>query len=177
LVNTAIGDGGATVVKPGPKAAPLSLLSSPLEDYCLALMLRHPELRDYHNQILPDYFENSENREIFIALKEGEDVASVRDRLDDTIWDHFDQLMKRELPSDNIESKLADCISRLKLIYLKVLETKREAIFSSEAVAKGSVAELKKLEEQGIEGSNQMRDIYRQRSARGHKRGGVHGTG
>jgi DNA primase len=167
----------ALIEKPELKRAPQLLLSSPLEDYCLTLLLQHPELRAYHSQLLPDYFENSENREIFVALKGSEDISSVKDRLDDTIWEHFDRLMKKELPPDSIEPKLASCILRLRERYLRGLEIKREAILASEAASKGSDAELNKLKEQGIEVSTQLREVFRQRSVRGHKRGGVHGTG
>ncbi len=176
LGNTILRPGRGAMERPKHASVPLPAVSSPLEEYCLALLLQHPELKSYHSQLLPDYFENSENRETFIAFRETEELSSAKDRLDSTIWEHLDHLMNKELPSDNIEQKLVDCISRLKLIYLKGLEMKREAIFSSEAAAKGSGAELVKLKKQGIEGSNQMRDIYRQRSVMGHKRGGTDET-
>ncbi|HEX79000.1 MAG TPA: DNA primase [Dehalococcoidia bacterium] len=159
------------VEKPKTTSVTLTFSSSPLEDYCLSLLLQHPELKSYCSQILPEYFEGSENREIFIALKDHKDALSIKDRLDSAIWEHIDRLTNKELPSsNNIEQKLTDCISRLKLIYFKSLETKRGVIFASEAESKGSGADRLKLEEEGIEPSSQMRDIFRQRSTLGHRK-------
>ncbi|MCJ7763671.1 MAG: hypothetical protein MUO90_00720 [Dehalococcoidales bacterium] len=84
--------------------------------------------------------------------------------------------MNKELPSNNIEQKLVDCISRLKVIYLRGLEKKKEAILSSEAMDKGSKAEIIKLKEQGIVGSAQLREEFHQRSTMSQKRGGTDGA-
>jgi len=140
------------------------------------LLLQHPELKSYHSQLLPDYFESSENRQTFIALKGVEETAAVRDKLDSAIWEHLDRLTNKELPSNNIERKLADCISRLRERYLRGLKIKEEAALSSEAAVGGSKAELNKLEEQGIEVSAQLREVFHQRSTIGHKRGSTDGT-
>jgi len=176
LKNIKLESGRGIVEKPKPASLPLLAVSSPLEDYCLALLLQYPELKSYHIQLLPDYFENSENRVILITLKEAEEVSLVKDRLDSAIWEHLDRLMSKELLSNNIEQKLIDCISRLRERYLRSLEMKREAIFSSEAAERGSKAELSKLKKQGIENPAQLGEVFRQRSAMGHKRGSTNGT-
>jgi DNA primase len=154
-----------------PKQEPTThpLISSPLEEYCLALLIQHPELKSHQGELLPEYFENSENREAFIAIKQAEDIDTVKEKLDSTIWEHLDYLMKKSLPSDKLEQKLANCILRLKERFLRGLEMKREAIFASEAAAKGSNAELIKLEEQGIEVSSQLREVFIRRAGRGQK--------
>jgi DNA primase len=154
-----------------PKQEPTThpLISSPLEEYCLALLIQHPELKSHQGELLPEYFENSENREAFIAIKQAEDIDAVKEKLDSTIWEHLDYLMKKSLPSDKLEQKLANCILRLKERFLRGLEMKREAIFASEAAAKGSNAELIKLEEQGIEVSSQLREVFIRRAGRGQK--------
>jgi DNA primase len=155
--------------KPKPKPSTHPFVSSPLEEYCLALLLQHPELKSHQGELLPEYFENSENRETFIAIKQTNNIDSVKENLDSAIWEHLNRLTNKELTSNNIEQKLVDCISRLKLIYLKGLEMKREAIFASEAASKGSNAELIKLEEQGIEVSTQLREVFIRRAGGGQK--------
>jgi DNA primase len=155
--------------KPKPEPSTHLLVSSPLEEYCLALLLQHPELRSHQGELLPEYFENSENRETFIALKQTNNIDSVKENLDSTIWEHLDCLMKKNLPSDKMEQKLANCILRLQESFLRGLEMKREAIFASEAASKGSNAELTKLEEQGIEVSAQLREVFIRRAGGGHK--------
>jgi DNA primase len=157
------------------KPAPISVasVSSPLEEYCLALLLQHPELRSYRKQIPAEYFAGSVNRELFATLVTAEDTTAARDGLDGSLVDHLERLAGKELPANNIEPKLVDCISRLKLLYLKGLERKREAILSSEADAS---AQIDKLKEQGIEPVNQLREVFQQRSEMAHKRGSVNGT-
>ena len=147
----------------------ISLLSNPCEEYCLALLLQHPELKHLSGNLLPEYFENSENREIFNTYQRIEDASSIKDELDNTIWEHFDNLMKRSLLPNNIEKRLSDCVLRLREEFLRRLERKREVVFASEAASSGSGAELNKLEEQGTEGSAQLRDIFIQRSRGGQK--------
>lgn len=177
LKDTKPDSGRGATAKAKPSPVPLPSSSSPLEDYCLALLLQHPEMKPYHSQILPEYFESSENREIFVALKDYKDVFSIKEKLNDAIWDNLERLINKELPpSNNAEQKLVDCISRLNERYLRNLERKKEAVLSSEAAEKGSGAEIIKLKEQGIEPGNQMRDIFRQRSIMGHKRGSTNGT-
>jgi len=140
------------------------ILSSPIEEYCLTLLLQHPELRTHHPGPLPEYFENSENREIFIAWQQNNDLSSLKDRLDATIWEHLDSLLARNLPANKIEEKYAKCTLRLKEKYLRGLERKREAEYAYEAETGGSGADLTKLEEQGIEPSVQLGEVFIQKS-------------
>ncbi len=146
-----------------------SLLSNPREEYCLVLLLQHPELKHLSGNLLVDYFENSENREIFNAYQQTENTAFIKDKLDNAIWEHLDNLMQRSLLDNKVEERLSDCILRLREDFFRRLERKREAVFASEAASSGSSAELNKLEEQGTEGSSQLRDIFIQRSRGGHK--------
>ncbi len=149
-----------------PKAAAAtqrSPFASPLEEYCLALLLQHPELKAHSEELSADYFENSENREIFHALQHNQDVSSIRSEIDVTIQEHLDHLISRNLTRDNLEEKLSSSALRLRERYLRGLELKREAILASEAT-KGTSAELDKLKEQGTDISIQLRDVLIQRS-------------
>ncbi len=150
------------------------ITASPREEYCLALLLQHPELKASSEELLPQYFENSENREILDALRQAEDTAAIKDKLDNTIWSYFDRLMSRGILQSQIENKLASCILRLREEYLRGLEEKRGAVLASEAAAKGSDAELAKLKEQGIEVSIKLREvaIQKSRQARRQRRDG-----
>jgi len=146
-----------------------SLLSNPREEYCLAMLLQYPELKRLSDNILPEYFADSENREIFNAYRQSEDIASLKDGLDSTMWGHFDSLIARDLLDNRKEERLSDCILRLKEEHLRRLERKREAVLASEAALKGSGAELGTLEEQGTEGSSQLMDIFVERAKGRHK--------
>jgi len=154
-----------------PKAIAQALrpvFSSPVEEYCLALLLQHPELKDYPEHPLPEYFQNSENREIFIAWQKASDLSSLRGKLDPAIWEHLDYLLTKSLPPNQIAEKYADAALRLREGFLRSLATKREAALALEAELGGTAAELAKLEEQGIEVSLQLGEVF---SKKGRKVG------
>jgi len=140
------------------------LLSSPLEEYCLALLLQYPALTDGGQGLSPEYFESSENREILIAWQKVKDQSSLKAELDTAIWEHLDSLITKSIPSNRIEHKYADCVLRLRERFYRSLEAKRGEILSLEAETGGTAAELAKLEEQGIESSIQLGEVFTQKS-------------
>ncbi len=140
------------------------LLSSPVEEYCLALLLQHPELKGRNEGLSPEYFENSENREIFTAWQQANDLSSLKDGLDSAIWEHLDSLKTRSLPANQIEQKYTNCVLRLREKFLRSLEVKRAGVLALEAESGGTAAELAKLEEQGIEVSVQLGEVFTQKS-------------
>ncbi len=157
----------APMVQKNATSAPRMLLANIVEEYCLTLLLQHPELKVHQGELLPDYFLNSENREIFVALGKADDPSSLKDRLDSTIWEHLDNLMKRSLPADQIEKKFTSCVLRLREKYLRNLELKKGALLASEAESGGTPAELAKLKEQGIENIAQLKEVFSQKSRGG----------
>jgi len=140
------------------------LLSSPVEEYCLALLLQHPELKGRDEGLSSEYFENSENREIFSAWQQANDLSLLKDGLDSAIWEHLDSLITRSLPANQIEQKYANCVLRLREKFLRSLEVKRAEVLALEAESGGTAAELAKLEEQGIEVSVQLGEVFTQKS-------------
>ena len=145
------------------------LLSSPVEEYCLTLMLQHPELKSTSESLLPEYFENSENREIFITWQQVGDLPSLKIELDSAIWEHLDSLITRNLPpASETERQYAftDCVLRLREKFLRNLEIKKEALLALEAESGGTAAELAKLQEQGIEVSIQLGEVFAQKGQR-----------
>lgn len=140
------------------------LLSNRLEEYCLALLLQHSELKERCQGPSPEYFQNTENREIFIAWQQVDDLPSLKEKLEPAILEYIDSLITRNLPSNQIEQKYANCILRLREKYLRDLETKRGEILALAAESGGSAAELAKLQEQGIEVSAQLGEVFTQKS-------------
>jgi len=143
------------------------LLSSPVEEYCLALLLQHTELKDGAQAFSPENFENSENREIFSAWQQTSGLSSLKEKLDTAIWEHLDSLITKSLPNTKIEQKYADCSLRLREKFLRNLERKREQALAIEAASGGTAAELAKLEEQGIEVSVQLGEVFTKKNRRG----------
>jgi DNA primase len=143
-----------------------SLVSNPLEESCLALLLQHPELKGSQSDLSPEYFENSENREIFVTWQQNNNLNSLKERLDTSIHEHLDSLVHRSLPPNQIEQRYAEYIYRLRERFLKNLEAKRAEIFALEAEVKGAGADLLKLEAEGIEPSIQLKEVFAQKGRR-----------
>ncbi len=164
--------GRRQVREPKPQAmtrALRPLLSSPVEEYCLALLLQHPELKDKGEGLLPEHFQSSENREIFIAWQQANDLSSLKAQLDTALHEELDALINKSLPANQIEPKYDNCVRRLREIFLKSLEAKRAEIFALEAESGGTGADLAKLEEEGIEPSIQLREVFAQKARRGQE--------
>ena len=163
------------VQEPKEKAVAQALrpvFASLLEEYCLALLLQHPELRGSSQHPLPEHFENSENREIFVAWQKVDDLSSLKEQLDPTIREYVDRLAAKSLLPNQIEEKYADCVLNLRKEFLRSLETKREAALALEAELGGTAAELAKLEEQGIEVSVQLGEVFAAKGRKVRSKGG-----
>jgi DNA primase len=143
------------------------LFTHPTEEDCLALLLQHPELKNLEVEILPEYFENSENREIFVAWQETDNPASLRENIDAALREHFDNLTGKSILATPIEERYNDYVLRLKIEYNRSLERKKAAILALEAEMGGTPAELAKLEEQGIGPSQQLREVFTQKARKG----------
>jgi DNA primase len=147
------------------------VFSSPLEEYCLALLLQHPELKASSQQPTPEYFENSENREIFIAWQKVKDLSSFKEELDPAIREYIDYLATKRLPPNQTEEKYADCVLRLQEEFLKNLEAKRKIALDLEREQGGTAAELAKLKEQGIEVSIQLGEVFAEKYRKARSKG------
>ena len=143
-----------------------SLVSSRIEEECLALLLQHPELKSRKESLLPEYFENTQNREVFIAWQQADDPALLRENLDSSLWEHLDTLINKNILATQIEKRYNRYVLRLREEYYKGLERKRAAALTSEAETGGTAAELAKLEEEGIEPSIQLKEVFTQKAKR-----------
>ncbi len=154
------------IKKPVKESAARSLqpvLSSPLEEYCLALLLQHPELKNRSEGPTPEYFENSENREVFLAWQSCSDLSELKGNLDAALWEHLDTLVNKHIPADRIEQRYADIVLRLKEKCLRDSEAKRAEILALEVELGGAGADLARLEEEGIENIIRLREVQKAR--------------
>jgi len=153
-----------------------SVSSDQREEYCLALLFQHPELKQQGQGPMPEYFECTENREIFTAWQQSGDILSLKGRLDTAIQEHLDSIMDRMknkgLMDNRIEPRYTDCVLRLRERFLRSLEAKRAAALALEAELGGSAAELAKLKEQGIDNSTQLGEVFTQKSRGAGIKGG-----
>jgi DNA primase len=153
--------------KPAEQARPLrQLLSSPIEEDCLALLLQYPELRSLTGELSSEHFEYTENREIFVKWQQSSDVSALESKLDTSLLEHLYYLVNKIFPPAIRESErtrhfaLADYILRLQEKLSRRLETEKEVILEIEREKGGVGSELSKLEEQGIKSGQRLQDIF-----------------
>ena len=144
------------------------VVTSRIEEDCLALLLQHPELKACRQDLLPGYFEGTQNREIFLAFMQADDVSSVKEGLDSALYDYFDYLTEKNLLATHLEQRYAEYVLRLQEKFLRNLETKRGEALALAAESGGSTAELK-LQEQGIEISVQLGKVFAKRVRQGQE--------
>ncbi len=103
------------------------LVSTSREEYLLAILLQHPELKNETQELSPEYFESSENREIFNAWQQVDDISLLKEKLDPNLHEHLDVIINRNLPEtrNNIENKLGDSVMRLKEKFLKNIAARK----------------------------------------------------
>ena len=139
-----------------PAAVVRSSLSSTVEEYCLNLLLQYPELKDREEEIPPEYFEVSENREIFNRWQADDSAANIREGLDPALHEHYDSIINRKLPStNNIEQRYTDCLIELNKKYLKNLAAKK--------------AQSGEISDEDMRIGDQLREVYTLRSRKGRE--------
>ena len=147
-------------------------ISRPSEEYCLALLLHFPDLREAGMSLSADYFEHSENKDILLKWLTNHDTQWIRDSLDPALHEYFDYLcfFHNQLPPSLAQNEcerqtaLSDSISRLREIHARNLELKKKSILAEEQDTGDAEQQLERLREQGITESQQLKDIF-------HKRG------
>ena len=121
----------------------------PLEEYCLALLLRHTELSEpediqeledaqaspslegsrYEGGLRPEYFRRVSNRELFTNWMKCSKLEALEESLDEELKGHLAYLLAKELPpSDLVHVRTAwrDCVRRLEERYLRELKREEE---------------------------------------------------
>lgn len=99
-----------------PRPSSITHLGDQVEEYCLALLLQHPGLRNQAEKLTPDHFERSENREVFAAWRRSSNNHELAEAIDTDLSEHFESLSDKALPpADDLiwEKALVDCMGRL----------------------------------------------------------------
>jgi hypothetical protein len=112
-------------IKKSPAEAAKASVANPVEEYCLAVILKNPELKEQYAGLLPEYFDGSENREVYNVIRSCEDLSQVKASLDSSLWEHYDRLVSHPILANKMEAKLADAVLRLREEHLKRLARNR----------------------------------------------------
>ena len=143
-------------------------VSSHIEERCLALLLQYPELRLLAQELSPEHFESTENREVFVKWQYSSDISNLESKLDTSLLEHLYCLVDKNFPfppaireSERTRSRdLAQCILRLQEKSSRKLETEKEATLEIERERGGISSELAKLEEQGIDSGLKLQEVF-----------------
>ena len=139
----------------------------PLEADSLALLLRDPELKELAKGLQPEFFRESENREVYLKWAECPIVEELRELLDTPLREHLDTLVDRDLHLMDQKQRteaLAQCVRRLEDRHLREVRT-QIATALSQAIEEGDdpsqvIEELHKQDER-------LREIHSTRVRRG----------
>jgi len=150
--------------KARPAVPPVRPPTASREDYCLALLLKNPDLKTYEAGLVPEYFQDSENREIYAAWLATDDLLSLRSRLDPLVKDRVDELEARRQTANRTKEKYQDCVFLLRKEYLQSQEAMRREVFAMEAEASGQKAALARLEQEGAGMAAGIAEVETQRA-------------
>lgn len=142
-----------------------------IEEYCLALLLEFPDLREAGLMLSVDYFEHSENKDILLKWSNNNDPEWIAANLDPAIHEYFQYLraFQQQFPpslrkiTNDRQQAFSDCVNRLQEIHIKNLELKKKSILAEEKEHGSEEQQLMKLMEQGINESQQLKDIFNKR--------------
>jgi DNA primase len=136
-----------------------TIKTNPKEQYLLALLLKHPELKEKSRDILVDYFENSEYRCIFEKWQLIDEKNTLKESLDPELHETLDALQSRIIPNVNTEEVYLDCFIGLKRSYLLNILRKQEELLTLEAQTGVPNADIEKQKEIGIQISQELLSI------------------
>ena len=117
-------------------ASPFARLEhDPVEEYCLTLLMRYPDLSEYAETLTAEHFWRHENREIFTSfLGCGEEVGEgAPDNAPPGVWEQLETLRRKSLhPMDFIKRRRAmdDVVTQLEKRSLRRLKTEEQIRFS-----------------------------------------------
>ncbi|MBI2908291.1 MAG: DNA primase [Chloroflexi bacterium] len=132
---------------PSPLPLPSPLVaarSQPIEEYCLALLLRHSELAAKASELTEGHFDHPANREVFCAWRQSLSVEALRSSLAEALHPHLDHLIGLPLPpcsEGEREAALADRLRHLEKHRLQRLKA-RDELFLADVLAGRSASEV-----------------------------------
>ncbi len=100
----------------------------PVEEQFLTLLLKHPEFKEKSISVPTEYFENSENREIFVAWQQSADEEALKEKLDEFLRDYLDALSSKDILATKVNERYNEYVLRLKEDHLRNLARKGETV-------------------------------------------------
>ena len=133
----------------------------PLEEYCLSLLLQHPDLREKGLEIPLDHFELSENRDVFTKWVSYSIITDISSNLPIDLAEPLQSLLDMENPPLDIkerEKALQEVANRLKERYFKIQE---QALMEQlEDTDWRDISNLEPSLNQAIEINQQLKELF-----------------
>ncbi len=110
------------------------------EEYCLALLLRYPELREDGLGLSADVFWYSENRQLLEAWQGCADVEEVRQAIPEELDGHLQRIAVLNVPSfdeQGAKAALDDCLRRLEQRRLEAIKQASSAALAAREAEDG----------------------------------------
>ena len=112
-----------------------SMEHDPVEEYCLALLMRYPDLSEYAEPLTPEHFFRHENREIFGSYLVSGDGAGedIFDQAPPGVREQWEALQRKSLPPmDFVKRRQAidDVVTQLEKRSLRRLKEEEQIRFS-----------------------------------------------
>ena len=148
------------------------LASSPVEEYYLALLFQYPELHKLVQELLPEHFQHTENRELFIQWQVCRNISHLQSKVDATLLEHLYYLLNKPFPplvQENARERelvFRDCTLRLQERLSRTLEIAKRLTLELTREQEGTSAELNRLEKEGADSSRHLREIFARRRRR-----------
>lgn len=145
-----------------PRPIPSTYFGDPVEEQCLCLLLKHPDLRHKARGISPEHFEHSENREIFLVWYNSNSIDELMLKIDPDLRDHVKALCERALPpadDTKTEEELIRCIRRLEQQRLRTLK-EQEGILLSDAEAEGRSDDIALILQKAVEINLKLKETF-----------------
>jgi DNA primase len=111
------------------------------EEYCLALLLRHPELRADGLALSPDLFWYSENRQLLQVWQGCSDVEEMRQTIAVELEEHLQRIAAMNVPPFNEQkarAALHDCLRRLEQRDLEAIKQASSAALAAREAESGA---------------------------------------
>jgi DNA primase len=126
----------------GETAAEEKALRDPREEYCLALLLRYPELRSVGPDLSPDLFWHSENRELLHAWQRCPDPEEMRQAIEAELEEHLQRIAAMNVPpfdEQGATAALQDCLRRLEQRELEAIAQASSAALAAHEAEGGPI--------------------------------------
>lgn len=144
-----------------------------LEEYCLSLLIRYPELAREGNSLSEEDFRRTENKAVFLAWQESPESGTLQEQIDESLSDHYRELVTRDEPQldyATVPEAFAQSVQKLHERNLKENLT-RIAGVCQEAELHGDTEQLAELTQLQLNLSLRLNELFKKRAERRRLRG------